>query len=219
MSMRVWMAAVVLATPLAVVPVSSASAQIGGIGGMGGMGRGGMGGMGRRGGGGMRGERGGNMADAMKFPSASDLQKFNPAQLLVDKRKDLKLSDAQVDTLNALRGRIFERNGDLMARYDSLQREYKPPTFDGSRSRAQQGPDSAMQAAFAQAQQLRALADSLVARRAIDVADALAAMQTEDQRHHAAEFLQKQDNEMLDKLPRGGAMGRGRRGGGYGALR
>ncbi len=213
--MRAWMVVAVLAAPVVVAPVSSASAQIGGIGGMGGMGRGGMGGMGRRGGGGgMRGGRGGAMADAMKFPSASDLQKFNPAQLLVDKRKDLKLTDVQVDSLDALRTRIFERNGDLMARYDSLQREYRPPTFDGSRNREQQGPDSAMRAAFAQAQQLRGLADSLVARRAIDVADALAAMQSEDQRHRAAELLQKQDNDMLDKLPRGGMGARGRRGGG-----
>lgn len=204
---------IVLALAALAVPMSIASAQIGG---MGGMGRGGMGGMGRRGGGGgMRGERGGNMADPMKYPSASDLQKFNPAQLLADEKKALKLTGAQVDTLKALRERIYERNSDLMARYDSLQRAYKPPQFDRSRDRSE-GPDSAMQASMAQGQQLRSLVDSLNTRRVLDVSDALGLMSDDHQRQHAAELLQKQDKDLLDKLPRGG-MGRGgRRGGGGG---
>jgi hypothetical protein len=189
-----------------ILPISVASVATAQIGGMGGIGRGGMGGMGGRRGGGMRGGRAGNMDEAMKFPPASELQKFNPAQFLMDKRKDLKLTDLQMDTLKALRQRIFERNGDLMARYDSIQRDYTPPRFDGSRDR--QGSDSTIQVALRKARDLRELADSLIARRAIDVSDVLAVMQDDDQRHKAAGLLQKQDVEMLDKLPRAGNMRR-----------
>ncbi len=69
-----------------VVPMA-ASAQ-------GGMGGGGMG----RGGGGRRGSGGAQQSDNTppKFPSAADLQKFNPAALLVDKKKKLGLPDSTV---------------------------------------------------------------------------------------------------------------------------
>ena len=119
----VWFGAVLLAT-------QTASAQLpggGGVGGMGGGRRGGMGGMGGMGGGMERVGR----AQNMKFPSAKTLQDYNPASLLLNKHKKLKLTDAQQEQMKALRLAIFERNASLMARYDSLQRDYKPPQLGG----------------------------------------------------------------------------------------
>jgi hypothetical protein len=117
----------------ALLGAQTATAQLPGGGGMGGMG--GMGG-GRRGGAGGMGGMGGGMervgrAQNMKFPSAKALQDYNPASLLLEKHKKLKLTDAQQEQMKALRLMIFERNATLLARYDSMQREYKPPQLDG----------------------------------------------------------------------------------------
>ena len=113
----------------ALLVAQTAGAQLPGGGGMGGMGgsrRGGMGGMGGMGGGMERVGREQNM----KFPSAKSLQDYNPASLLLDKHNKLKLTDAQQEQMKALRFVIFERNASLLARYDSLQRDYKPPQFN-----------------------------------------------------------------------------------------
>jgi hypothetical protein len=115
-------AIVICSLALSLMVAGSADAQRGmGGGGMGGMGRGGMGG-GRRGG-------GSNMdrEQEIKFPSASDLQKLNPAALIVDKRKKVSLDDGQVTALTAIRSKIYERNADVLARYDSIRKDYKPP--------------------------------------------------------------------------------------------
>ena len=59
-------------------------------------------------------------------PTDADLKKFNPAELLANKKKDLKLADPQVTTLTALKQTINDRNAPFMAHYDSLQRAFKP---------------------------------------------------------------------------------------------
>ena len=195
----------------------SAAAQFpgGGMGGgMGGRRGGGMGGMG----GGM--DRGAARTSNFKFPSAKSLEKYNPAELVLDKHGKLKLDDAQQAQFKALRLQIFERNATLLARYDSLQRDFKPPQFDaggpggvmggrgggrqgGEDDRGQSDPaaDSTRRAAMVGMIQLRQLVDSLLERRRTDVHDVLSALTDETQRKKAAEFLDKQDIDFAKEFP------------------
>ena len=180
--------------------VGTAAAQ-GGMGGMGGMG-GGRGGMRGGRGGGM--ERAGSRAPNMKFPSAKALEKYNPAVLLLDKHKKLSLTDAQVATLKQGEQRIFERNATLLARYDSLQRDFRPPRMDargGGGGGADPGADSTMRVAFVQMRQLRMLADSLQDRRRTDEREVLGTLADEGQRKKAAELLDKQDVKFSKEFP------------------
>jgi hypothetical protein len=157
---------------------------------------------GRRGGGrgeGMQGNRA-----APSFPKAKDLEKLNPAMLLVGKHKKLSLSDSQVAVLKALQLEIFERNGALMSRYDSVQQLYHPP----SRQAVTAADDKAQGEAQAQMRLMRALLDSLIERRRADVGDAYAVI-PEANKKTAAEFLDKQEQEFLELIPSSGAGGRG----------
>src|SRR5258708_36260352 len=149
MRVRLLSLAVMLLVP------SLAAAQGGGMGGMGG---------GRRRGGGMGGNEGGREAAPPKFPEAKDLQNYNPAAYLIDKRKKLSLADSQVAALKSLEGRIFERNAPLLVRYDSLRREYHPAARDANAAPAT-APDSTRFAATMQVRSMRALLDSLSERR------------------------------------------------------
>ena len=198
---------------LTIVVATSALAQRGGGGGggggMGGMGRGGGMGGGRRGGGGM------SRDEEIKFPSASDLQKFNPAALMVDKRKKVSLDDAQVTALTAIRTKIFERNSGVLARYDSVRKDYKPPKpQDQNRTGSTTETDSARVASLNQMRTLSGLIDSLSARRTTDVKEVLGFLTEEKQHRAAVDLLNEQDRDFTDKLPRipqgrGGLRGRG----------
>lgn len=186
----------------------------GGMGGMGG-GRGGAGGMsggGRRGG----ATGGGARESNMKFPSAKKLEKYNPAALMLDKHKKLKLTDAQVARFKELEGSLFERNATLLARYDSLQKDFRPPRMaarsgppeggargGGARDGGTIDPaaDSARRQAMTDMRQLRVLGDSLLERRRADVRDVLAVLTDETQRKKAAEFLDKQDVKFSGEFP------------------
>jgi hypothetical protein len=55
-----------------------------------------------------------------------DLEDANPIKLLIDKRKDLKLTDAQLDGLKKSEGTVKEKNQPLYKAIDSLAREAKP---------------------------------------------------------------------------------------------
>ncbi len=190
----------------------------GGMGGMGG-GRGGAGGMsggGRRGG----ATGGGARESNMKFPSAKKLEKYNPAALMLDKHKKLKLTDAQVARFKELKGSLFERNATLLARYDALQKDFRPPRMaarsgppeGGARGGGRDGggrdggtidpaADSARRQAMMDMRQLSLLGDSLQERRRADVRDVLEALADEAQRKKAAEFLDKQDVKFSGEFP------------------
>ena len=203
-------AVVVGALALSLIMTHSAGAQrgMGGIGGMGG-GRGGMGG-GRRGGGGAAARD-----EVVKFPSAGDLQKFNPAALVVDKRRKIALDDAQLTALTAIRGRIYERNAPILDRYDSIRKDFKPPKAqDRDRTGSTPETDSVRVASLNQMRTLHELLDTLSARRTTDVREVLDHITDEKQHKAAVELLNDQDRDFSDKLPRVPEGREGRRGGG-----
>jgi hypothetical protein len=145
---------------------------------------------------------GGSRQPDMKFPAAKTLEKYNPAALMVDKRKKLSLADSQVALFNGMRSRIFERNALLLAHYDSLQRDFRPPRMAARNAGANDpAADSTRRAAMFQMRQLRQLVDSLEDRRRTDVRDVLSALNDETQRKKAADFLDKQDVEFSKEFP------------------
>ena len=158
---------------------------------------GGMGG--RRGGGRTGGDRG-MSREAPKFPEAKDLQKFNPASLLIDKRKKLSLADSQLAALRSLEVWINERNAPLLVRYDSVRRDYRPPS--ATNRDAAPGADSTRGAAMAEMRFMRSLLDSLVERRRADVSETLALIPDEKQKVKAAGVIDEQDKQFADALPR-----------------
>jgi len=118
---------------LLVVAGTAASAQHqgGGGGGMGGRG-GGMGGS--HGGGGM-----GRTFEAPPNPSAKDVEKQDPVQLLLDNHKKLKLDKSQIAALHDLDASLRSENGPYYQRVDSLHNAFKPPSGGFTRSTGSDG--------------------------------------------------------------------------------
>jgi hypothetical protein len=173
--------------------------------------RGGMGGMGgRRGGGRTGGDRAGTNREAPKFPEAKDLQKYNPAALIVDKRKKLSLSDSQVGALKALELRINERNAPLLVRYDSVRRDYRPPR-DEARDATSASSDSTRRTAMTEMQFMRTLLDSLQERRRDDVRETLDLFADQKLKMKAAGFIDEQDKQFADAMPQITPLGSRRR--------
>ena len=56
-----------------------------------------------------------------------DLEDINPVKLFLDKKKDLKLSDAQVEALKKSESELKDKNQALYKAVDSLARAMKPP--------------------------------------------------------------------------------------------
>jgi hypothetical protein len=56
-----------------------------------------------------------------------DVEELSPLRLLIDKRKDLKLSDAQVDAMKQAEKKQKDANEPLMKAIDSLVHEMRPP--------------------------------------------------------------------------------------------
>lgn len=197
---------------LAMLAAGDASAQRGssGRGGIGGMlgGRGGIDGTGgRRGGGGV------NREAPIKLPAASELQRFNPAALLIDKRRKVALADSQVTALIEIRNTINERNAPLLARYDSIRKDFSPPKpQDRDRVGSTPETDSVRTTALSQMRTLQSLLDSLSARRTADVGDVLAYLTDATQHRAAVKLLNEQDRDFSDKLPGLGQDGSGRGG-------
>ncbi|MGH7655637.1 MAG: hypothetical protein ACREN6_13335 [Gemmatimonadaceae bacterium] len=146
--------------------------------------------------------------DLPKYPGAVELQKFNPVALLIDQRKKMSLTDAQVTALRPLQAKIYERNGDLVARYDSVQRIYNPLNAnDASSLRG----DSTRTRALQQTIIMNAVFDTLMTRRETDDGDALGLITDEKQKKKAAEILDKQDESFAKLLPSSARRSGGRR--------
>jgi hypothetical protein len=67
--------------------------------------------------------------DLAKGPAirGRDLEDISPIKLFIDKRKDLKLSDSQLDALKKTDAELKEKNQALYKAIDSLARAMKPP--------------------------------------------------------------------------------------------
>jgi hypothetical protein len=63
--------------------------------------------------------------------SKGDLENVSPIKLLIDKKKDLKLSDDQVNKLKELEGKLKETNEPSFKVLDSLKRAAQPPLRSG----------------------------------------------------------------------------------------
>jgi hypothetical protein len=168
-----------------------------------------------QGGRGGRGGRGDNKGDKYaptndlpKYPAAVELQKFNPVVFLIDQRKKISLSDSQVTLLRPLQSAIYERNADLIARYDSVQRIYKPENAnDASSLKA----DSVRIRSLQQTLIMNSVLDSLMSRRQNDDLDALALIADDKQKKKAAELLDRQDSDFAKLMPAGPPRGGRRR--------
>ena len=164
-----------------------------------GRGSGGIGGAGGMGGaGGGRGGRGGAEMSraAPKFPAALDLEKLNPAALLVDKRRKLALGDTLVGALRGVERQILERNAALLARYDSLRRDYKPPSGEARTA----ADDKDRERSLGQMRAMQNILEQLIERRRSDVTDALSLV-PDASRRAAGELLDKQDRDFLERIP------------------
>ena len=138
--------------------------------------------------------------DLPKYPPATDLQKLNPVALLIDQRKKMPLDDSTVANLRVLQSKLYERNGDLIARYDSVQRLYKNENAnDASSLKA----DTVRRLALTQVGIMNAVMDSLMSRRQNDDMDALAVIADEKQKKKAADLLDKQDADFAKLMPAG----------------
>lgn len=138
----------------------------------------------------------------MKFPAAKALEKYNPAALMLDKHKKLSLADSQQARFRVLEQQIFERNATILARYDSLQKDFRPPRMVARNGDANSpAADSTRRIAMTAMRQLRLLVDSLQDRRRTDVQEVLRALSDEAQRKTAAEFLDKQDVDFSKEFP------------------
>ncbi|MBC7841471.1 MAG: hypothetical protein H7099_04135 [Gemmatimonadaceae bacterium] len=178
----------------ALVPaVLVAQGGMGGMGGMGGRRGGGMGQMGPRGGGGLP-----------KFATAKELERFNAADALLLDQKKLKLTEAQVTALTSLRATLYEKNAELLVRYDSVRRNYKPPAAltdtRGPADEASMPSQTEMVALRDQMLLMMSLGEQLMERRPEQVASCLALVD-DAQKDRATKVLEDQTDELRKQIP------------------
>jgi len=130
-----------------------------------------------------------------------DVEDLSPIKLLIDKRKDLKLTDAQLSQLKDGEGKLKDKNAPLLKAIDSLVRDMK--WGSGSPS-----DDARVKARNARIGLMSTLGDirtnyDASAKEALATFDA-------DQQSKATEMLekQKQDAEKLfqERVGRGGGL-------------
>lgn len=123
--------------------------------------------------------------------SGRDIENVSPLKLLVDKRKDLKLSDDQVSRLKDLQTKVAEQNQASFKALDSLRRESQPPAHEPSdEDRARMG--TARRAFGAAVQTIRDSYDAAL-KDALPILD-------ESQQRAAGELLDKQRKDVDDML-------------------
>ncbi len=141
--------------------------------------------------------------------SSGDMQDMNPAKVILDKRKDLKLTDDQQNRVRALVDRVKESQKASYKTLDSLRTETRP-RIDGDAEIENVRINVARE-------QMRSVVQSIRAEYVTVRAEALAMLDAA-QLPKAEELLKQQseeDEEVLqDKLGggRGGAGAGGRRG-------
>jgi hypothetical protein len=76
--------------------------------------------------------------DVAKGPAirGRDLEDFSPLKLFIDKHKDLKLTDPQVDALKKADEQLKQKNQPLYKAIDSLARAMRPPMNPSDESNA-----------------------------------------------------------------------------------
>jgi LTXXQ motif family protein len=116
-----------------------------------------------------------------------DVEDQSPIKLLIDKRKDLKLTDAQLSQLKDTESKLKDKNAPLLKAVDSLVRDMRSAASsqsDEARSRAR----NARMGLMTTLGDVRANYDA-------SAKDAVAALDP-DQQSKAAELLEKQKQEM-----------------------
>lgn len=159
--------------------------------------------------GGMQGRRPDGGASRMgrpnalpKFATTNELQSFNAAEALLKESKKLKLTDEQATALTALRATLYERNADLMVRYDSVRRVYKVPKEleNPAQSGGAMPSQEALSALGVQMRFMVSISEQLMQRRAEQVASCLALVD-DSQRDRANKVLEDQTDDMKKAVP------------------
>lgn len=70
----------------------------------------------------------GKSAPAGPTISSKDFEKASPFKLMIDKKKDLKLSDAQITSIKDADAKLISANADRFKLLDSLKKDAKPKT-------------------------------------------------------------------------------------------
>lgn len=123
--------------------------------------------------------------------SNRDVEDMSPIKLLIDKRKDLKLSDDQVKGLKDAEAKLKEKNDPSFHALDSLRRAAQPPLHDATdddKSRMME----ARRMAGAVVSTIRGNYDSALTE-ALPTLD-------ETQRGRAKELLEKQRSDAQDTI-------------------
>lgn len=161
----------------------------------------------QRGGSRTQSDRHTDLFDKSSLPKAPllrtrDIEAQSPLKLLIDKRKDLKLSDAQLSHLNESEGKLNEKNASLLKMTDSLVRELR--SIEAAPSNDDQSHIGLLRMALANVlREIRTNYDAAAK-------DALATLDA-DQQPKATEMLdkQKQDAEKFINEKLGGGQRRG----------
>jgi hypothetical protein len=138
-----------------------------------------------------------------KFATTNELQSLNAAEALLKDAEKLKLTEAQVSQLSALRGTLYERNADLIARYDSVRRNFKVPKEleNASSSGGALPSQEELQALGVQMRFMVNITDQLIQRRPEQVAECLALVD-DSQRGRATKVLNDQTDDLKKATPR-----------------
>lgn len=125
--------------------------------------------------------------------SKGDLENTSPIKLLIDKKKDLKLSDDQVNKLKELEGKLKETNEPSFKALDSLKRMAQPPLHSGEPKDDER--DRMMNARRG----LSAVVGTIRGNYEASATDAMAILD-ETQKKTATELLTKQKEEADDMI-------------------
>ena len=142
-----------------------------------------------------------NLAPAVR---ARDVEDQSPIKLLIDKRKDLKLTDAQSSQLKDSEAKLKDNNAPLLKAIDSLARDLRS-AMGGSSDDARERARNARMALMSTMGEIRANYDAS-AKESLATFDA-------EQQTKANELLDKQRQDAEKYVQERVGVGGGRRGG------